>query len=115
MAYLEKGGFNQADNDEIFGAFNGQLSITKDLKLTGQFGGTVQNNGSFYRRVQVNYLPAGVYGDDRAVLDGNSKSLLLNTQVYAEYGKKISDHTFKVQLGVSSENYTNGALHYKKH
>jgi TonB-linked SusC/RagA family outer membrane protein len=103
---LEKGGFNQADNDEIFGAFNGQLSITKDLKLTGQFGGTVQNNGSFYRRVQVNYLPAGVYGDDRAVLDGNSKSLLLNTQVNAEYSKKISDHTFKVQLGVSSENYT---------
>ncbi|MCQ6957794.1 SusC/RagA family TonB-linked outer membrane protein [Mucilaginibacter aquariorum] len=111
---LEKGGFNQADNDEIFGAFNGQLSITKDLKLTGQFGGTVQNNGSFYRRIQVNYLPAGVYGDDRAVLDGNSKSLLLNTQVNAEYSKKISDHTFKVQLGVSSENYTQRGFRLQK-
>jgi TonB-linked SusC/RagA family outer membrane protein len=38
---LEKGGFNQADNDEIFGNLNAQLKITKDLKLTGIFGGTM--------------------------------------------------------------------------
>lgn len=103
---LQKGGYNQADNDQIFGAFNGQLSITKDLKVTGIFGGTIQNNGTFFRRTQVNYLPSGVYGDDRTTLDGNAKSLLLNTQLYAEYGKTIHDHTFKIQAGVSSENYS---------
>lgn len=111
---LEKGGYNQADNDEIFGAFNGQLSITKDLKLTGEFGGTIQNNGTFFRRTQVNYLPAGVYGNDLTVLDGNSKSLLLNTKIYAEYGKKISDHDFKVQIGVSSENYSQRGFQLQK-
>ncbi|MBK0379678.1 SusC/RagA family TonB-linked outer membrane protein [Mucilaginibacter segetis] len=111
---LEKGGYNQADNDEIFGAFNGQLSITKDLKLTGEFGGTIQNNGTFFRRTQVDYLPAGVYGNDLTVLDGNSKSLLLNTKVYAEYAKKISDHEFKIQLGASSENYSQRGFQLQK-
>ncbi|WPU91677.1 TonB-dependent receptor [Mucilaginibacter sabulilitoris] len=111
---LEKGGYNQADNDEIFAAFNGQLSITKDLKLTGEFGGTIQNNGTFFRRTQVDYLPAGVYGNDLTVLDGNSKSLLLNTKVYAEYSKKISDHYFKIQAGVSSENTSQRGFQLQK-
>ena len=111
---LEKGGFNQADNDEIFGSFNGQFNITKDLKLTGEFGGTLQNNGTFFRRVQVNYLPSGVYGDDRSVLDANSKSQLFNTKLYLEYGKKISEHDFKVQLGASSENYSQRGFQLQK-
>ena len=111
---LEKGGFNQADNDEIFGSFNGQLEITKDLRLTGQFGGTLQNNGTFFRRTQVNYLPSGVYGDDRSVLDANSKSQLFNTKVYLEYGKKIADHDFKVQVGAESENYSQRGFQLQK-
>ena len=111
---LEKGGYNQADNDEIFGAFNGQLSITKDLKLTGEFGGTLQNNGTFFRRTQVDYLPAGVYGNDLTVLDGNSKSTLFNTKLYAEYNKKIRDHVFKIQLGVSSESYNQRGFQLQK-
>ena len=111
---LEKGGFNQADNDEIFGSFNGQFNITKDLKLTGEFGGTLQNNGTFFRRVQVNYLPSGVYGDDRSVLDANSKSQLFNTKLYLEYGKKISEHDFKAQFGASSENYSQRGFQLQK-
>jgi TonB-linked SusC/RagA family outer membrane protein len=111
---LQKGGYNQADNDQIFGAFNGQLKITKDLKVTGVFGGTIQNNGTFFKRTVVNYLPSGIYGDDRSVLDGNDKSLLLNTQLYAEYGKTIGDHTFKAELGASSENYTEKGFQLQK-
>jgi TonB-linked SusC/RagA family outer membrane protein len=111
---LEKGGFNQSDNDEIFGAFNGQFNITKELKLTGEFGGTIQNNGTFFRRTQVDFLPAGVYGNDLTVLDGNSKSLLLNTKVYAEYSKTINDHSFKVQAGVSSESYNQKGFQLQK-
>ncbi|RNL51826.1 SusC/RagA family TonB-linked outer membrane protein [Pedobacter jejuensis] len=111
---LEKGGFNQADNDEIFGAFNGQFNITNDLKITGEFGGTLQNNGTFFRRTQVNFLPSGVYGDDRSVLDGNSKSQLFNTKLYAEYGKKIDAHDFKVQVGASSENFSQRGFQLQK-
>ena len=111
---LEKGGSNLADNDEIFGNLNGQFNITKDLKLTGVFGGTINNSGSFYRRVQVNYLPAGVYGDDHAVLDNNSRSMLLNTQLFAEYEKKIGDHAFKVLLGGSNESYTQRGFQLQK-
>ncbi|HEY0109879.1 MAG TPA: TonB-dependent receptor plug domain-containing protein, partial [Fibrella sp.] len=72
---LERGGYNQSDVDEIFGNLNGQFSITKDLKLTGVFGGTIFNGNNFYRRIQVDYLPAGVYGEDRAVSDNNFKNL----------------------------------------
>lgn len=111
---LEKGGFNQSDNDEIFGAFSGQFNITEDLKLTGEFGGTLQNNGTFFRRTQVDYLPAGVYGNDLTVLDGNSKSSLFNTKLYAEYGKKISSHDFKIQGGVSSESYDQRGFQLQK-
>ncbi|MCX2574155.1 SusC/RagA family TonB-linked outer membrane protein [Pedobacter sandarakinus] len=111
---LERGGFNQADNDEIFGSFNGQFNITNDLKITGEFGGTLQNNGTFFRRTQVNYLPSGVYGDDRSVLDANSKSQLFNTKLYLEYAKKISQHDFKAQFGASSESYSQRGFQLQK-
>jgi TonB-linked SusC/RagA family outer membrane protein len=100
---LEKGGFNQADNDRIFGNLNGTLSITKELTLTGVFGGTIQNNGNLFRRTQVNYLPAGVYGNDLTTYDNNSKSHSFNTQVYLGYTKTFGSHSLNATLGVSSE------------
>ncbi|MFI5157485.1 MAG: SusC/RagA family TonB-linked outer membrane protein [Sphingobacteriales bacterium] len=103
---LEQGGYNQADNDQIFGNLNGTLSITKDLHLTGVFGGTIENDGNFFRRTQVNYVPSGVYGNDLTTSDNNSKSNSFNTQLYADYGKTIGDHRFKVTLGASSEYFT---------
>ncbi|MEO6549917.1 MAG: SusC/RagA family TonB-linked outer membrane protein, partial [Ferruginibacter sp.] len=111
---LEQGGFNQSDADEIFGNINGQFSITKDLKLTGVFGGTIYNGNNFYRRTQVDYLPAGVYGNDLAVSDNNFKNLRLNTQLYAEYTKEIKDHAFKVLLGASNENYSGRGFSIEK-
>lgn len=111
---LEKGGFNQADNDEIFGNFNGQINITKDLKLTGIFGGTIANNGNFFRRTKVTYVPSGVYGDDLTVFDNNNKSLLLNTQLLLEYNKTINDHTFKGLLGASNENFSTKGFQLQK-
>lgn len=111
---LKQGGFNQADNDEIFGNINGQLTITKDLKLTGLFGGTVTNNSGFYRRIQVNYMPGGVYGDDRAVLDNTNKSYLINTQVFVEYTKRIKEHSLKVQAGATNEFYSSKGFQLQK-
>jgi TonB-linked SusC/RagA family outer membrane protein len=112
---LKKGGYNQSDNDEIFANLNGQLTITKDLKLTAVVGGTITNNGNFFRRMQVNYLPAGVYGDDRNVLDNNSKSFLLNTQIYADYTKTFTGgHDVSVKVGVSNESYNGRGFQLSK-
>lgn len=111
---LEKGGYNQADNDQIFGNINGQLTIARNFKVTGIFGGTINNNGNFFKRTEVHYKPAGIYGDDRSVLDNNYKSLLLNTQVYAEYNKNILEHSFKVLLGVSNESYSSKGFQLQK-
>lgn len=103
---LKQGGWNQADNDRVFGNLNGTLTITKNLKLTGVFGGEIQNNGNFFRRTQVNYVPGGVYGNDLTTFDNNAKSNAFNTQLYASYDNTFhQDHNFSATLGVSSENY----------
>lgn len=103
---LEQGGWNQADNDRVFGNLNGTLTVTKDLKLTGVFGGTIENNGNFFRRTEVNYVPAGIYGNDLTTFDNNAKSNAFNTQLYASYDHKFHhDHYVSATLGVSSENY----------
>ncbi len=106
LGALREGGFGQSDNDEIFGNLNGTLSITKDLKLTAVFGGTLDNNGNFYNTKEVDFVPSGSYGNDLNVTDGNNKSELFNTQIYANYNKTIGNHNFGATLGVSSENYT---------
>ena len=111
---LEKGGFNQADNDEIFGNLNAQLNITKDLKLTGVFGGTIANNGNFFRRTRVDYLPSGIYGEDATVYDNNAKSNLFNTQLLLEYNKTIADHSFKALFGASNENFGSRGFQLQK-
>ncbi|HKG06409.1 MAG TPA: TonB-dependent receptor [Pedobacter sp.] len=107
LGVLERGGANQSDNDQVFGSFNGQFNITEDIKVTGIFGGTLNNNNNFFRRIQVNYVPSGVYGSDRTVFDNNRKNNLFNTQLFAEYNKTITNHTFRVLLGVSNESFSN--------
>lgn len=102
---LKSGGYGQSDNDEIFANFNGQLTLARGLKLTGVFGGTLNSYSFDFWRQQVNYLPSGVYGDDRTVFDNNSKSQLFNTQLFAEYSQTINDHYYKILLGASNENY----------
>ena len=111
---LEQGGFNQSDVDELFATINGQLKITNNIKLTGVFGGTTFNSTNFYRRKEVNYLPAGVYGDDHAVSDNNYKNFRINTQVYGEYAKKFGDHDVKVLLGASNESFSGRGFSLEK-
>jgi len=106
LGALREGGFGQSDNDEIFGNLNGTLSITKDLKLTAVFGGTLDNNGNFYNTKEVDFVPSGSYGNDLNVTDGNTKTQTFNTQIYANYSKTIGDHNFGATLGVSSESYS---------
>lgn len=106
LAIIREGGFTQTDNDEIFGNLNGTLSITKDLKLTAVFGGTLDNNGSVYGDKELNFVPIGSFGNDLTVIDGNYKSQIFNTQVYANYNKAFGKHNLGATLGVSSETYS---------
>ncbi|MCR8559791.1 TonB-dependent receptor [Mucilaginibacter sp. BJC16-A38] len=107
LGMLRLGGFNQTDYDEIFGNLNGTLTITKDLKLTGVFGGTLDNNGSFYNDKVVDFLPAGASANnDLSVNDGNYKSNLFNTQLYLSYNKSLGKHSISATAGVSSETYS---------
>lgn len=106
MGILEKGGYNQSNNDQLFGNLNLTFDVTKDLILTGIFGGTLINNSYFYRSIQVDNVPSGVSGSDRTVRNNSSKSLLTNMQLYAEYNKRINESAIKLLLGASNESYT---------
>ncbi|MDB5089180.1 MAG: TonB-dependent receptor [Mucilaginibacter sp.] len=115
LGMLRLGGFNQTDYDEIFGNLNGTLTITKDLKLTGVFGGTLDNNGSFYNDKVVDFLPAGASANnDLSVNDGNYKSNLFNTQLYLNYNKNIGKHSVSATVGVSSETYSGRGFNLSK-
>ncbi|WP_420149242.1 SusC/RagA family TonB-linked outer membrane protein, partial [Spirosoma sp.] len=111
---LEQGGSYLSDNDQFFGNLNAELSITKDLKLTGIFGGTQNANNAFFRRLQVNNYPSGVYGNDRTVYDNSFKNSLLNTQVFADYTKRLGAHSIKVLLGASDEHYRSNGFQLQK-
>jgi TonB-linked SusC/RagA family outer membrane protein len=102
-AILENGGYRLYNNDEIFGNFTGELSVTRDLKIRGVFGGTVNSNHTFGRRMELSFFPGGRYGQDREVYDDNYKSLLLNTQLIAEYKKRFGIHDVTVLVGGSNE------------
>lgn len=106
---LEKGGYRKYDNDEIFGNINAEYAIANDFKIRGVFGGTVRSNHGFGRRLQVNFLPGGVYGNDREVFDDNYKSLFTNLQLIAEYNKNIGEHNVTVLIGTANESFKSEA------
>ena len=102
---LEKGGYRRYDNDEVFGNLNAELGITRHIKVKGVFGGTMRSNHAFGRRLQVNFLPGGVYGDDREVFDENTKSLFTNLQLLAEYTRGFGDLHVNVLAGAANESF----------
>ena len=113
-AVLENGGSRRYNNDEIFGSFTGELSITNDLKLRGVFGGTVRSNQTFGRRIELSFVPGGRYGQDREVFNDNSKSLLLNTQLIAEYKKRFGVHDLGLLVGGSNESFKSEGNNIRK-
>ncbi|MBN9384211.1 MAG: TonB-dependent receptor [Chitinophagaceae bacterium] len=103
---LEKGGYRQIDNNEIFGNFNGELTIARDFKLRGVFGGTVTNNGTFGRTMEVDFVPSSSYGKDRSVSNYNYKGLFTNVQLLAEYMHTFAGvHDVHILLGAANESY----------
>jgi TonB-linked SusC/RagA family outer membrane protein len=102
---LENGGFRTSNDDEIFGNFNAEYAVTKDLKLRGVFGGTVRSNSGYEQVKQLNFIPGGSWGDTRDVTDNNFKSLFTNLQLMAEYNKAIKEHDIRVLIGGSNESF----------
>lgn len=104
-AILEKGGYRKNNDDEVFGNFSAEYLIIKDLKIRGVFGGDLRSNHTFGRRMQLNFIPGGVYGDDREVSDNNYKSLFTNLQLITEYTKTIQKHYIQVLVGAANESF----------
>jgi TonB-linked SusC/RagA family outer membrane protein len=104
-AILEKGGYRKSNDDEVFANLSAEYQVIKDLKIRGVFGGTLRSNHTFGRRMQLNFIPGGVYGDDREIFDNNYKSLFTNLQFIAEYNKKIKLHYIQVLVGAANESF----------
>tara|TARA_R110002020_G_scaffold63170_1_gene168616 strand:+ start:7209 stop:10541 length:3333 start_codon:yes stop_codon:yes gene_type:complete len=105
LGILEQGGFRKYDNDDIFGNLSAELELTDHLKVRGVFGGRVFSNNLYSRVKRVDFLPQGIYGEDRNTYDENSKSLDLNTQFMVDFNRTFRDsHRISALLGVSNEN-----------
>tara|TARA_R110002020_G_scaffold475803_1_gene712507 strand:+ start:7695 stop:10796 length:3102 start_codon:yes stop_codon:yes gene_type:complete len=111
LGVLEQGGFRDYDNDDLFGSLSLQYAITDKFKIRGVFGGRLYNNSLYARTTRVDFVPGGVYGENRNTLDEMRKSLDLNTQFLAEYDNTFADkHDVNVLLGVSNENHSDRGI-----
>lgn len=117
LGILEQGGFRKYDNDDIFGALNGEFKLTNSLKVKGVFGGRLWSGSMYSRTKEVNFLPQGIYGADRDTNDENRKSLDLNTQFMLEYTKSFGGiHNVGALIGYSNENHSDRGIGiYKKY
>lgn len=106
LGILEQGGFRQHTDDNVFGNINAEVRVTDWFRLRGVFGGSLKANNRFERQLQVSFYPAGVSGADRNTNDFAYKSLDLNTQFLADFGKRFGDHDVNAVIGVSNENFS---------
>ncbi|MFD2826767.1 SusC/RagA family TonB-linked outer membrane protein [Leeuwenhoekiella polynyae] len=111
LGVLEQGGFRHYDNDDLFGSLSLQYAVTDKFKIRGVFGGRLYNNSLYARTTRVDFIPGGVYGENRNTRDEMRKSLDLNTQFLAEYNNTFADkHDVNVLLGVSNENHSDRGI-----
>lgn len=111
LGVLEQGGFRHYDNDDLFGSLSLQYAITDNFKVRGVFGGRLYNNSLYSRTTRVDFIPGGVYGENRNTRDEMRKSLDLNTQFLIEYNNTFNNkHDLNVLLGVSNENHSDRGI-----
>lgn len=111
LGVLEQGGFRHYDNDDLFGSLSLQYAITDNFKVRGVFGGRLYNNSLYSRTTRVDFIPGGVYGENRNTRDEMRKSLDLNTQFLLEYNNTFNNkHDLNVLLGVSNENHSDRGI-----
>jgi TonB-dependent starch-binding outer membrane protein SusC len=115
-AILEKGGYRKSNDDEIFGNISADFAVTKEFHLRAVAGGTVRDNNGYGRTVQLNFIPGGVWGDDRTTYNTNYKELNSNVQLMGEYTKSFGVHDIKLLVGASNESFRgeNNALYLLK-
>ncbi|MDH7461674.1 TonB-dependent receptor [Chitinophagaceae bacterium 26-R-25] len=108
LGILEKGGYRQYDNDNIFGSINADLEIFKGLHLKGIFGANLTMNHQYYKTDYVPFYPKGQYGNiaGSSTGDANDKNLYTNPQLLLEYGKSFGQHRITAMAGVTNESYT---------
>jgi TonB-linked SusC/RagA family outer membrane protein len=102
-AILMQGGNHKINNDEVTGNLRAEYSFSPAFKIRGIFGGIVKANTQNQRQIYLQF-PAGSYANNRQVYDYNTKGLLTNTQLVAEFNKTFNaKHDLNIILGVSNE------------
>lgn len=111
LGVLEQGGFRKYDNDDLFGSLSLEYDFTDNFKIKGVFGGRIYNQSVYGRTKQVDFLPGGVYGDNRNTFDEMRKTLNTNLQLLLEYNKTFNDkHDISSLVGVSNESNKNRGI-----
>ncbi len=101
---LRNGGYRFSNNDAINGSFTAGFAITSALKIRAVVGGNVQANTQLQRFIDLKYYPTGETNSSRQTVNTNTKSLALNTQLLAEYGKTFGKHELHVLVGAENVN-----------
>jgi TonB-linked SusC/RagA family outer membrane protein len=122
LAFLEKGGFQKKDEDNIIGNVSGELEIITGLKAKGLVGIDLTAHHRFIRGLEVAYYagetatePQSYTGTNRNTEDYNEKKYTLNTQFMLDYDRTFNavNHVSGL-LGVSNESYTREANEIKQ-
>lgn len=106
LGILEAGGYSLTDNDEVMGNLNLEVRLPKGFSLKGTVGGNMDYNHGFYRQQQVDFYPAGVYGNTRTTGDNYSQYMFTNINLMANYDRHFGDHEVSAMVGASNESTT---------
>lgn len=122
LGILEKGGFQDHDNDNLMGSLNIDFELAKGLVAKGNVGLDLNANHRYIRGIQVPFYssatadaPSSYANVRRNTEDYNEKKYILNTQFLLDYHRMISgNHNVSGLVGVSNESYTRQANEIKK-
>lgn len=107
LARLEQGGRRLFSNDGLMGNLTAEVKVAKGLRIGGLFGGDLKNNLMDEFRKSIDYAPFAGGGDNESSITNQfSRTLLLNSQLTANYETTIGKHAIQGLAGYSHESNT---------
>lgn len=113
-AHLEKGGYEDKDEDNFLGNMNLEIKIIQGLKIKGLAGIDLTQHHRLRRFIQVPVYnlanreePARYINNDRHTDDYNNKRYTLSTQLFLDFDRTFnSAHHVTGLLGATNESFT---------
>ncbi len=107
LARLQEGGRRLFSNDGLMGSLSAEVKVAKGFRIGGLFGGDLKNNFMDEFRKSIDYMPFVGGGDNESsVTNQFSRTLLLNSQLTANYETQLGKHALQALGGFSQENNT---------